>query len=93
MEAAEDCGERLSTGTRPGAAAAAEEQREVAKERGLQPALVKDFLGMVQRRNRLGPEFSATMRGCSGGSQGRRVPFGTCAPPCRVYIHILENDE
>jgi len=51
-----------AAGTRPGAAAAAEEQREVAKERGLQPALVKDFLSMVQRRNRLGPDFSATMR-------------------------------
>ena len=39
------------------AAAAAPGEQPANAERGLQPALVKEFLEMIQRRDRLGPEF------------------------------------
>jgi len=39
------------------AAAAAPGEQPANAERGLQPALVKEFLEMIQRRDHLGPEF------------------------------------
>ena len=53
-----------AAGTRPGAAGASCRPRSSARwpksaACRLQPALVKDFLGMVQRRDRLGPEMEA----------------------------------
>ena len=41
----------------PRAAAAAPGEQPANAERGLQPGLVKEFLEMIQRRDRLGPEF------------------------------------
>ena len=41
----------------PGAPAGGGQQPEEAKERGLKTAVVKEFLGMIQRRDRLGPDF------------------------------------
>ena len=46
-----------AAGAAPGAAPDGPQQCEDAKERGLQPAVVKEFLGMIQRRDRLGPDF------------------------------------
>lgn len=46
-----------AAGAAPGAAPGGGQQCEEAKERGLRPAVVKEFLGMIQRRDRLGPDF------------------------------------
>ena len=46
-----------AAGAAPGAAAGGRQQRKEAKECGLQSGVVKEFLEMIQRRDRLGPDF------------------------------------